>query len=104
LEDIKMEELLEILHEMKPQVDFETGDSLIDDKVFDSLGIMALVAKLSDEFDIDITPLMIVPENFQSAKAMWAMIEKLQDEYYVIYISRIFCIFAGNSCFLYGIA
>lgn len=75
-----MEELLEILEEMKPGVDFETHNSLIDDKVFDSMSIMALVAKLSDEFCIDITPIMIIPENFQSAKAMWSMIEKLQDE------------------------
>ena len=68
-----MEELLEIL-------DFKSEKHLIDDKVFDSLAIMALVAKLSDEFDVEITPLMIVPENFQSAQAMWQMIEKLQDE------------------------
>ena len=73
-----MEELLEILEEMKPGVDFKSEKHLIDDKVFDSLAIMALVAKLSDEFEI--TPLMIVPENFQSAQAMWQMIEKLQDE------------------------
>ncbi len=75
-----MDELLEILEEMKPGVDFTTETHLIDDKIFDSLGIMAVVAKLSDEFDVDITPLMIVPENFQSAEAMWAMIEKLQEE------------------------
>lgn len=75
-----MDELLGILEEMKPGVDFEAETHLIDNKVFDSLGIMALVAKLSDEFDVDITPLMIVPENFQSAQAMWKMIEKLQDE------------------------
>ena len=60
-----MEELLEILEEMKPGVDFKSEKHLIDDKVFDSL---------------EITPLMIVPENFQSAQAMWQMIEKLQDE------------------------
>ena len=75
-----MEELLEILEEMKPGVDFKSEKHLIDDKVFDSLAIMALVAKLSDEFYVEITPLMIVPENFQSAQAMWQMIEKLQDE------------------------
>lgn len=75
-----MEELLEILEEMKPGVDFKSEQHLIDDKVFDSLAIMALLAKLSDEFDVEITPLMIVPENFQSAQAMWQMIEKLQDE------------------------
>ena len=46
-----MEELLEILEEMKPGVDFKSEKHLIDDKVFDSLAIMALVAKLSDEFD-----------------------------------------------------
>ena len=47
-----MEELLEILEEMKPGVDFKSEKHLIDDKVFDSLAIMALVAKLSDEFEI----------------------------------------------------
>lgn len=75
-----MDELIEILEEMKPGVDFRTETGLIDKKIFDSLGIMALVAKLSDAFDVEITPLMIVPENFQSAQAMWAMLEKLQDE------------------------
>ena len=54
-----MEELLEILEEMKPGIDFKSEKHLIDDKVFDSLAIMALVAKLSDEFDVEITPLMI---------------------------------------------
>ena len=49
-----MEELLEILEEMKPGVDFKSEKHLIDDKVFDSLAIMALVAKLSDEFDVEI--------------------------------------------------
>jgi hypothetical protein len=39
-----MEELLEILEEMKPGVDFKSEKHLIDDKVFDSLAIMALVA------------------------------------------------------------
>ena len=84
-----MEELLEILEEMKPGVDFKSEKHLIDDARFIGYGamlmesfvaIMALVAKLSDEFDVEITPLMIVPENFQSAQAMWQMIEKLQDE------------------------
>ena len=41
---------------------------------------MTIVTEICDEFDVEITPLMIVPENFQSAQAMWQMIEKLQDE------------------------
>ena len=75
-----MEELLEILEEMKPGVDFKSEKHLIDDKVFDSLAIIPFVANLSDEFHVQITTLMIVPVNFQSAQPMWQMIEKLQDE------------------------
>lgn len=33
----------------------------------------------NDTFDIDITPADIVPENFNSAEAMWDMIQRLQE-------------------------
>ena len=75
-----MEELLEILEEMKPGVDFKSEQHLIDDKVFDSLAIMALVAKLSDEFDVEILPTDVVPENFESVEAMWQLIMRLQED------------------------
>ncbi|MEE0872051.1 MAG: acyl carrier protein [Ruminococcus sp.] len=75
-----MNELMEILQELRPDVDFENETQLITNGVLDSFDIVALVGELNDEFDIEIKPNNLVPENFNSAKAMMAMIEKLQDE------------------------
>lgn len=74
-----MDELLDILSEIKPDVDFETCDTLIDDEMLDSFDIVTIVGELNDAFDIEITPADIVPENFNSAEAMWDMIQRLQD-------------------------
>ncbi|MCI7333523.1 MAG: phosphopantetheine-binding protein [Oscillospiraceae bacterium] len=45
-----------------------------------SLSIISLVAEIEDEFDITIPAVDIIPANFNSAKAMMKMIERLQDE------------------------
>lgn len=73
-----MDELLEILKEAKPEVDFSSEKSLIDNGVLDSFDVVQLVMKLNEEFDIEIGAEEITPENFNSAEAMWAMVEKLQ--------------------------
>lgn len=75
-----MEELLEILNGLKPGVNFENEENLIDDRILDSLDVMNLTVELNDEFDIEITPLDIVPENFKSVKTIYDLIERLQDE------------------------
>ena len=68
-----------ILTEVNADVDFETCDTLIDDGILDSFDIVSIVGELNDTFDIEITPVDIVPENFNSAEAMWEMIQRLQD-------------------------
>ena len=73
-----MDELLEILKEAKPDVDFSSEKKLIDNGVLDSFDVVQLVMKLNDAFDIEIGAEDIVPENFNSAEALWAMIERLQ--------------------------
>ncbi len=75
-----MNELMEILQELRPDVDFEKETALVTDGVLDSFDIVALVGELNDAFDIEIKPNNLVPENFNSAKAMYALIEELQDE------------------------
>ena len=75
-----MEELLEILQDIKPGVDFENETALIDNGVLDSLDIIKLVGQISDEFDVEIEVTDLVPANFNSAKAMYAMIQRLEDE------------------------
>ncbi len=75
-----MDELLEILQELHSDVDFETEDKLVDDKILDSFDLVTLVTELGDQFDIEITAKDFVPENFNSAQAMWAMVERLMEE------------------------
>ena len=75
-----MEELLEILEELRPDVDFASEKALVTGNILDSFDIISLVGKLNDEFDITIRPANLVPENFDSAEAMLALIEKLQEE------------------------
>lgn len=75
-----MEELMELLEEIDPDVDFTAETWLIDDKVLDSFSIVSLVAQLAETFDIEISPKYLVPENFNSAQAMWDMIQTIREE------------------------
>jgi D-alanine--poly(phosphoribitol) ligase subunit 2 len=73
-----MEELIAILEDIHPGVDYNTCTTLIDDEILDSFAILSIVSELTDTFGIEITPMDIVPANFNSAKAMWAMVERLK--------------------------
>ncbi len=75
-----MEALLNILNELHPDVDFETAQHLIDDQILDSFDIVTLVAEINSEYDVAIPAEELVPENFNSAQALYALIEKLMDE------------------------
>ena len=75
-----MNQILEILEGLHPEVDFETCKTLIDDKIIDSFDIVTLISDLSEEFDISIPVEEIVPENFNSAKAINALIERLLED------------------------
>ena len=75
-----MNELMEILTELRPDIDFQEEKSLVTGGVFDSFDIISLVAKIDEEFDVKIKPAHLLPANFDSADAIWALIEKLQDE------------------------
>lgn len=75
-----MDELLEILNDIQPGVDFENETHLIDNHLLDSLSIISLVAELEDTFDITIPAVEIIPDNFNSAGAMMEMIQRLQED------------------------
>lgn len=75
-----MNELLEILEEIVPGVDFENCTTLIDDHILDSFAILQLVSEMEDAFDVEIAPSELVAENFNSAEALWAMITRLKGE------------------------
>ncbi|WP_075876730.1 acyl carrier protein [Merdibacter massiliensis] len=73
-----MEKLIALLSEICPDVDFENCTTLIDDGLLDSFAILEIVAEINDTFDVEITAPEIIPENFNSAKALWEMIQRLQ--------------------------
>lgn len=75
-----MEELLEILEDIQPDADYDTCTTLIDDGILDSFAILSIVGELEDAFDIKITPAEVIPENFNSAQSLWAMVQKLQGD------------------------
>ena len=58
------QELMDILTDLRPDVDFETETALIDDHILESFDIVSLVAALNDAFDIEIGAKDLVPENF----------------------------------------
>lgn len=71
------EEILKILNDINEDVDYETESALIDDGVIDSFDIVSLVGELNSCFDIKITVVDLVPENFNSLDAMTALVERL---------------------------
>ncbi len=75
-----MEKLLKILNDLHPDVDFENNDSLIDDGILDSLDIVTIVTEIYGEFDVTIPAEDIVPENFNSAKALMDLITRIDEE------------------------
>ena len=75
-----MEELLEILEEINPDIDYENETNLIDGKVLDSLSILTLITEICDVFDIEIGPKWMRNENFNSVEAMWKMIQAILEE------------------------
>lgn len=75
-----MKNLLSILEDLHPDVDFETCNTLIDDGIIDSFDIVSIISEVNDVFDVVIPPEEIAPENFNSAQALYELIERLADE------------------------
>ena len=74
------ETILDSLEEMHSDVDYDTEDKLVTNKILDSFDLVSLVTELSDEFDIQITAKDFVEENFNSLDTLTAMVERLMEE------------------------
>lgn len=72
--------ILDILHELHEDIDFEAEEKMVDDKILDSFDLVTLVTELGEEFDVDITARDFVAENFNSVDALAEMIARLMDE------------------------
>lgn len=74
-----MERLIELLKEIKEDIDYENETALIDDELLDSFDILQIISAIDDEFDVAIPAAMIVPQNFNSVEALWNMVQELME-------------------------
>ena len=75
-----MEDLMKILADLHPDVDFTNNDKLVDSKILDSFDIVTIIAEVDNVFDVAIPAEEIVPDNFNSAKSLYALIKRLMEE------------------------
>ncbi|MCD8083982.1 MAG: acyl carrier protein [Clostridiales bacterium] len=76
----KLEELIEILEEINPDVDYRTEKHLVKSGILTSFEMVLLLTRISEEFGVRIPPGKIVPEIFDSAESIYQMIEELEEE------------------------
>lgn len=72
--------IVRILSTFHPDVNFNTQEGLIKTHILTSLDIVSLVTELYNEYDIEIPVQEIIPENFESAKTIAALLTRLSDE------------------------
>lgn len=75
-----METILNILQDLHPEVDFDTCETLIDSGILDSFDIITIISEIDSELDVAIPAEDIIPENFNSAEKLYALIQRLSDE------------------------
>lgn len=75
-----MEQLMNILKELRPDVDFEKEQALLDDAILDSFDIVSLIGEIKESFRVDIPFEDLEPENFNSAERIYALIQRLSRE------------------------
>lgn len=73
-----MEKLLQLLAEIRPDVDFENETALIDDGILDSFDVVSIISEIDDAFDVQIRITELDPENFNSVESIWNLIQELK--------------------------
>jgi len=71
-----MEKLIKLLSEIRPDVDFTAETKLVSDSILDSFDIVSIVSEINDTFDVSIGVTDLLPENFDSAEAIYSLIQE----------------------------
>lgn len=75
-----MEQLIEKLSEIRSDIDFANEENLVNDGHLASFDIIQIVAMVEEEYDVKIPISELKPANFNSASALYALINKLEEE------------------------
>ena len=73
-----MKALLDILRDIRPELDFTASDDFIRDGMLDSFDVVTLVATLDKTYGISIEGVDILPEHFQSFDSIAALLRKYE--------------------------
>lgn len=71
-----MEQIYEMLAQLRPEFDFKTSKDFINDGFLDSFDVVSLVMELESTFNCLIDALDILPENFDSVEHIAAIVRK----------------------------
>ena len=71
-----MKKILEILNDIRPDLDFDSEKLLVDQGLLDSFDLVSIISELNDAFEINIRVNDLQPDNFNSVEAMMALVER----------------------------
>lgn len=73
-----MEEFIKMLNAIKPGVDFANEEALVDDGILKSLDIISIISDIAAKYGVTIPSDEIIPDNFNSAQALYELVEDLK--------------------------
>lgn len=74
-----MEKIINIMSEIISEIDLQAEKALVTDGYIDSFDIVTIIDRLEEEFDISIPVESMVPENFESVEAIFALVKSIKD-------------------------
>ncbi|MES2206970.1 MAG: acyl carrier protein [Pseudomonadota bacterium] len=71
-----MNDIVLILNEICPELDFSLSEDFINDGMLDSFDMITLVSTLDKKYSISIDGMDIIPENFKNEATIIALLRK----------------------------
>jgi acyl carrier protein len=71
------DDILEILREIRPDIDYESEKHLLSGKVFDSFDVISILSALSEKYNIEIDPDDVKEEFFDDIYGIEKLIQDL---------------------------
>ena len=75
-----MKTIEQLLHEIRPEADYDSSTNFVAAELLDSLDIIRLVTSLDENFLISIDGSDITIENFMSVESIKRMVQKYIDK------------------------
>ncbi len=75
-----MNEFVKELRTIRKDVDFEHEDKLVESGILASFDIIQIVMMIESVYEVKVPVTELKPANFNSAAAMYAMVQRLEDE------------------------